>query len=380
VNVDRPGAPPTPFGSYPPDDVTFLLKDLSGVALERSLEDREEAIQSGRHYSEMLPVEYRPGPAYLALFERALRDSAPRVALGVAVTAERLLRQRAGEDLVLVSLARAGTPVGILLRRYLLVHAGVDAPHYSVSIIRGRGIDEIAIGWLRARHATARLQFVDAWTGKGAIQRELTAAVGPPAGAAAGVGGRFGPLVDDRLAVVADPGRCAAVWGTRDDFLLPSACLNATVSGLVSRTVLNDTVIGPGDFHGAKFYADLTADDRSTELVDVITARLGGVVAQARRRAAELEEAGEPADWAGAGEVARIAADYGIDDLNLVKPGVGETVRVLLRRIPWMVLVRPDRRADVAPVLALAAEREVPVEERPDLGYSCIGLIKDLRP
>jgi hypothetical protein len=85
-----------------------------------------------------------------------------------------------------------------------------------------------------------------------------------------------------------------------------------------------------------------------------------------------------PPDWAGAAEVARIAAEYGIDDINLVKPGVGETVRVLLRRVPWMVLVHPGRRADIAPVLALASERGVPVEERPDLAYSCIGLIKQL--
>jgi hypothetical protein len=372
MHVDHPGAVPAPFGSYPPDDVTFLLKDLSGVALERSLEDREEAIQSGRHYSEMLPVEYQPGPEYLALFERTLQASARRVALGVAVTAERLVRERAGDDLVLVSLARAGTPVGVLLRRYLRDQAGVDAPHYSISIIRGRGIDEVALAWLRSRHATARLQFVDAWTGKGAIQRELTAAVGP--------GSRHqGPQVDDRMAVVADPGRCAAFWGTRDDFLLPSACLNATVSGLVSRTVLNDEVIGPGDFHGAKHYAELAGADRSNVLVDTITAELAGVVDDARRRADELAVAPPPSDWAGAREVERIAADYGITDSNLVKPGVGETARVLLRRVPWMVLVRPDRRADLGPVMTLAAERGVRVEERPDLSYSCIGLIKDLR-
>jgi hypothetical protein len=385
VNIGRPGAPLTPFGSYPADDVTFLLKDISSAPLERGLEDREEAIQSGRHYSEMLPVEYRPTPAYLALFERTLRASARRVARGVAVTAERLVRRRAGEDLVLVSLARAGTPAGILLRRYLRDHVdrpggagpggaaqgGIDAPHYSVSIIRGRGIDEVALAWLRQCHATARLQFVDAWTGKGAIQRELSAAVGA---------GRHGPLVDDHLAVVADPGRCAAIWGTRDDFLLPSACLNATVSGLVSRTVLNDDVIGPGDFHGAKFYAGLAADDVSNRLVDTIAAEFPAVAAEARREAAALEAAAPPSDWAGAAEVRRIAAEYGIDDVNLVKPGVGETVRVLLRRVPWMVLVRPDRRADLAPVLALAAEREVPVEDRPDLAYSCIGLIKSVRP
>jgi hypothetical protein len=389
-------APPVPFGSYPPDDVTFLLKDLSGVALERDLEDREEAIQSGLHYSEMLPVEYRPTPAYLALFEEALAASARRVALGVAVAAERVRRRRAGEDLVLVSLARAGTPAGILVRRYLRDHADLDAPHYSMSIIRGRGIDEVALDWLRRRHATARLQFVDAWTGKGAIQRELTAAVGSPAGgeaeapaggeagAPAGgeakvvVAGRFGPLVDDQLAVVADPGRCAAIWGTRDDFLLPSACLNATVSGLVSRTVLNAALIGPGDFHGAKWYRELAGDDVSNRLVDTIAAELAGVAGEARRRAAALERAAEPADWAGAAEVSRLAGEYGITDTNLVKPGVGETVRVLLRRVPWMVLVHPDRRLDLAPVLALADERGVPVEERPDLAYSCVGLIKQL--
>ena len=60
MHIDRPGADPTPFGSYPADDVTFVLKDLSHVELEAPLEDREEAIQSGRHYSEMLPIEYRP--------------------------------------------------------------------------------------------------------------------------------------------------------------------------------------------------------------------------------------------------------------------------------------------------------------------------------
>ena len=36
------------FGSYPADDVTWLLKDLSHVELEAPVEEREEAIQAGR--------------------------------------------------------------------------------------------------------------------------------------------------------------------------------------------------------------------------------------------------------------------------------------------------------------------------------------------
>jgi len=49
---------------------------------------------------------------------------------------------------------------------------------------------------------------------------------------------------------------------------------------------------------------------------------------------------------------------------------------VLLRRVPWQVLVRPDREADLAHVRMLAAARGVPVVEVPDLPYSCVGLIR----
>ena len=62
--------------------------------------------------------------------------------------------------------------------------------------------------------------------------------------------------------MLADPGRCAATFGTRDDWLIPSACLNSTVSGLVSRTVLNARLLRPDQYHGAKFYAELAAGRR----------------------------------------------------------------------------------------------------------------------
>ena len=49
---------------------------------------------------------------------------------------------------------------------------------------------------------------------------------------------------------------------------------------------------------------------------------------------------------------------------------------MLLRRVPWMVLVRGGApAADLAHVRLLAAQRGVPVEKVPDLAYSCVGLI-----
>lgn len=351
------------FSSYRREDVAWLLKDLSAVALEAPTEEREEAVQSGgAHYAESLPVEYQPSPAYQELFRQALDGSARRIALAVGTVAETLLRER-GPGLVLASLARAGTPVGVLIRRWLAFAHGLDVPHYALSIVRGRGIDQVALRYLAAHHRPGGVVFVDGWTGKGAITRELAAAV-------AGTG------FDPALAVLADPGRCVRTYGTRDDFLIPSACLNSTASGLVSRTVLRAGLIGPGDFHGAKHYRELASADVSAEFLDAVAAWFGAVRSEAALGAERL--AADPdrtPDWAGWAAVERISAAYGIDDANLVKPGVGETTRVLLRRVPWRVLARRGVGADLDHVRLLAEQRGVQVEEVDELPYSCVGLI-----
>ncbi len=52
---------------------------------------------------------------------------------------------------------------------------------------------------------------------------------------------------------------------------------------------------------------------------------------------------------------------------------MGETTRVLLRRVPWKVLARPG--APLHHIRLLAKQRGVPVEEVEGLPYSCVGLI-----
>jgi len=346
------------FSSYRADEVSWLLKDLSAVTLEAPVEEREEAVQQGgAHYAESLPIEYQPTAAYQELFHRALRDSAARIAEAVATVTETVLAERdRGRGVVLASLARAGTPVGILMRRWARHAHGLELPHYAVSIVRGRGIDTVALRYLAEQHDPADVVFVDGWTGKGAITRELEAAL-------AGTG------FDPSMAVLADPANCVRTFGTREDFLIPSACLNSTVSGLVSRTVLRPGLIGPDDFHGAKYYRDLTAADVSAEFLDAVTACFPDVRAQAQDQAER-----EP-DWSGWAAVERISEEYGIHSVNLVKPGVGETTRVLLRRVPWRVLVRRGADAELGHVRLLAEQRGVPVETVDDLPYSCVGLI-----
>ena len=162
--------------SYRADEVSFLLTDLSGHALELGLGERERAIQGGRNYAEMLPVEYAPSEEYLALFEALLDQFAAEVAGHVGVVTEMALAARGGQP-VLVSLARAGTPVGILMRRWAQFSRDLALPHYSVSIVRGRGIDTVALDHIVARHDPRDVLFVDGWTGKGAIAAELSEAL-----------------------------------------------------------------------------------------------------------------------------------------------------------------------------------------------------------
>lgn len=360
------------FGSYAADDVTWLLKDLGDVVLEAPSAEREREIQSGRaNYAESLPIEYVPSAEYEALYRDALGETSRRIAIAVGVVTDLLLADRGGAP-VLVSLARAGTPVGVLMKRWARRIRGVDLAHYTMSIVRGVGVDENALRYLAAHHDPARIAFVDGWTGKGAITRELTTALDRFASTD---GVRF----PDDLAVLADPGHSVATFGTREDFLVPSACLNSTVSGLVSRTVFNTALIGPGDFHGAKFYEELREHDVSNDFLDTVEARFEEVVDEvdAAVRAAEADPDRAPS-WIGWAAVERIRDEYGIPDVNLVKPGVGETTRVLLRRVPWKVLVRPDAAADIAHVLQLAEERGVPVEVVDDLPYRAIGLIRPL--
>ena len=260
--------------------------------------------------------------------------------------------------MVLVSLARAGTPVGILLKRYLRWKYGITVPHYSISIIRGRGIDQNAMRYLLCRYRPEDMLFVDGWIGKGAILSELRKAVAD-----------F-PGVSPELAVLADPANVTKLCGTHEDILIPSSCLNCTVSGLVSRTFLRDDIIGETDFHGAVYYGELEAQDLSYAFISEIQSRFQKEYSQK-----DTGDSGQGLD-----EVLRIGREFKIEDVNLIKPGIGETTRVLLRRVPWKVLVHEKYMGDKAleHILRLAKEKNVPVQTYPLKNYKACGIIKKL--
>lgn len=154
--------------SFQSSDVILLLKDITGLVEPLPSEVRERHIQAGVHYCEMLPLEYQPTLKYMEAYKSALANYAGTTANAIAVLAEKVYSSK-GNSLVIVSLARAGIPIGVLIKRYLEKKYDVSLTHYSVSIIRGKGIDKNALNYILERHQASSIQFVDGWIGKGAI-------------------------------------------------------------------------------------------------------------------------------------------------------------------------------------------------------------------
>lgn len=343
--------------SYRQEDVTLLLKDITGQVQPLETKEREKRIQSGIHYCEMLPAEYVPTSQYIETYERALQEEADDTAAAVRQCGDKIIKEK-GRDVVLVSLARAGLPIGILLKWYMKKQYDLDVPHYGISIIRGRGIDRNAMNYLLSLYPASSLQMVDGWIGKGAILQELRWEL------------RDFPDVSTELAVLSDPANLTRLCGTHEDLLIASSCLNCTVSGLVSRTFLRPDIIGPEDFHGAAFYGELKEQDRSYEFLNAIAGRFDD--------APPLPE--KILHHSGLEETKAIAAHFDISDVNFVKPGIGEATRVLLRRLPWKILVRQGEESscELRHLYQLAQEKGVTVESYPLENYKACGIIKKL--
>lgn len=351
-------------GSYAADDTIFLLKPVTLPTID--VAKKEAMIQSGRkHYSEMLSFEHPPAPAYMQTFYQAFAENRAKVGEDVAALAK-TLADREGDEVVLVSLARAGTPIGALLRRAL---AKLDrkAVHYSVSIIRNRGLDAVAMGDILSCHKAENTVFVDGWTGKGAIAQEL----------ASNVAENFPSLIRAPLCVLSDLAGIADIAANNHDYVIPSAILNGIISGLVSRTILSDDVIDPGDYHGCVILDHLADQDISRWYLDEQMKDVEQNLSTARPVPWNAEIKAD-ASRASQAFVREMSVRTGVKDRNRIKPGVGESTRALLRRMPERLFVRDPAQQDLRHLINLAAERGIIPEIDPGLLYSACAIIKTM--
>lgn len=367
----------SPFsGSYSPEDVVFLLKPIE-IEPTDTLE-KEHLIQAGkRHYSEMISEERLPSASYLQVFHEAMERNKSLLALHVARLACIIAASAEGE-VTIVSLVRAGVPVGVMLKRVLERYLGRRPAHYCISIIRDRGIDENAILHILRREGRPQesIVFVDGWTGKGVIARELRAAV-------TAFNSKYSTRLSPRLHVLSDLCGQADVAPCGEDYLIPSSVLNSTISGLISRSVLNDRYIGPDDFHGCVHYQEFAGNDLSGWFVDEVSAEVEKIdqrVGVASLEAKPLDDAERTALRRRSEDFVReVMSRHDVLNVNYVKPGIGEATRVLLRRVPDRLLLKNVDMDDVRHLLVLAEEKHVPVVVDRDLPYHATALIRNMK-
>ncbi|MCK5726894.1 MAG: cysteine protease StiP family protein [Thiotrichaceae bacterium] len=355
-------------GSYTADDVQFLLKPID--VPDTPVIEKERLIQlENRHYSEMLSYESPPSADYMALFHQAMQYNQQQMATDCIRLADKIAKSRE-EEIVLVSLARAGTPVGVILKHALVNHCQRKVWHYSISIIRDRGIDENALQYILDRHLDSSLVFIDGWTGKGVIAKELHKSI-------AGYNQKHQLSIDSGLFVLVDLAGVAAVSASAEDYLIPSSILNATVSGLISRSVLNSTYINDNDFHGCVYYSQFESTDLSQWFARQIAKQIdllwNKVLATEISPISQAELQIRSQQF-----LERVKHDFSVSDENRVKPGIAEATRVLLRRVPDLLLLRDQQDLATAHLTVLAQEKNVTIKYITDLPYRAVSLIKEV--
>ena len=348
-------------GSYHKDDVQFLLEPIQMAFTPLAL--KEKLIQSGRmHYSDMLSQEAAPTQYHLDIFNQSLNQNLPRMATEVMQIARELVKSIQNKTIVLVSLVRAGVPLGVMLHQTLKA-MGKESVHYGISIIRDRGIDNTALEYIESQHGTDGIVFVDGWTGKGAISHELTRALK----------NRSGYPAQPRLVVLTDLCGCAWLAASDDDWLIPFGIMGAPVSGMISRSVWSAE-----GFHGCMKCDHLQEYECSNMLVNKVRLYCeqlkNSSLPDINYKSADNQQRWELSQKI----ITKLSKNYHINNLNRIKPGIAEATRAVLRRVPEHVLVRSYDDPDVALLIKLAKEKNITVTEAGDnLGrYRAITIIK----
>jgi hypothetical protein len=356
-------------GSYTPDDVQFLLKPMTLV--DTPVHIKEALIQSGqKHYSEMLTHETLPPVDYLPLFYRAMTLNQDRMAEHLLLLAEGIVATRP-QGITLVSLARAGTPVGVLLKHVLKRYFKASVEHFSISILRDVGIDQNALRHILQNHAPESLVFVDGWTGKGVIARQLATSLQAFVVS-------DGIHIPPELYVLTDLSGWATVAASCEDYLIPSCILNATISGLVSRSVYDKHTASPTDFHGCLYYEQFAEYDLSNYFIDAILERVDVIRPDFESRFTDQSNNCQQLQSISQQFLGWITEQYGITQHNYIKPGIGEATRVLLRREAQLLLLQDLNSEATRHLRWLAESKSTSVAVFKDLPYRAAALIKEI--
>ena len=299
--------------------------------LEAPTEEREEAIQSGgAHYAESLPVEYQPSAAVPGSCSRPRSDaSAARIAEAVGAVTEIVLAERGPRAPCSSRWPAPARPVGVLMRRWAPARAR-PRPAALRRLHRARP---------RHRRQRAALAGRPPRPGRRRVRRRLDRQ------------GRHHPRTRRRAQGVRRPRALRLRPGDRGarrprllraDLRHPRGLphpLRLPQLHRLRADIAHRAACRPGRRRTTSTARSSTANSPAPTSPRTSSTRsrarfdeVADAVAATRPRSCSPPTA--TPTWEGWAAVERISEEYGIHDVNLVKPGVGETTRVLLRRVP----------------------------------------------
>ena len=339
--------------TYAPADVILQLEILTAQNPKHfkiaTIAEKEQLIQSGQaHYSDFIQPETPPSEIQMAIYRESLARYRHKIAQGIIALSDHILRQPESQkqpQIVLLSLIRAGLPLGVLLKRHLARQRPVH--HYGISIIKDKGLDRAALETIFARHPQAAYYCIDGWIGKGAITVNLRQSWQQHAA-----------HIPMQLLTLSDPTCDLSDYSPYGgDWLIPFGILGSPISGFISRT-LYQAYPQP---HASYYY------DQIAQHYTPATAPFNHFIAQIeqeipRATAPNLSHEHKIPHRQLLDQLAQIQRQHHIADLNRFKPSIAEATRAILRRQPEKVLIAPrNETPDLSLIKTLCAERHIPL-------------------
>src|SRR5699024_2979970 len=140
----------------------------------------------------------------------------------------------------------------------------IPTVHYGLSIIQHKGIDQAAWQFIHAQYPVENMVFIDGWTGKGTVAKDLLASLQT-----------ITPTIQPRLPVLTYPGVYAWLSAADDDWPIPFGILGAAIAGLISRPIWQQQGL-----HAVMFCQHLAHYDISQQFIHTIDQRRKTMIIQ----------------------------------------------------------------------------------------------------
>jgi len=346
-------------GSYLPSDVKFLLNIKNYQ--EISIEEKEDLLLNHNvHYSETLTKEMDIEDEYMSLFYSYHELNKSKICKDILNIANHLSNNK--NNKVLVSLARAGTPYGVILKRILSNIYFQNIEHYSISIIKDRGIDSVALKYILEKHGTdVEILFVDGWTGLGNISQELSKYMAISF-----------QTIKYKFISISDIAGVSDICSSREDYVIPSCMLNATISGLISRTLINTD---PKSFHSVKYFDEKEKNDYSPWYINELENEI--IKINEKFKPISIISKSNEYRTSYLKSLSNLFHEFNLNDTFTLKPGIGETIRCLIRRSPEIVLLNNIEDSQIKPIIYLCEKKKIKYRIVKNMALKCVGIIKN---